>query len=215
MEKKANLKEMSTKQRIGYIWDYYKWHMIGAVLAVSVAASILHHFITYREPLLNIIMINGGNNAVSEENNGFNEFLSAYGYDPSESPIACSSFYFPENDTAVSSAYLEQQALIAIIAAGEQDIFLGNGTVYENYCRQGALVDLSTILSPELLSSYEDSLIYADTEENAPYPCAIELSENPWLSQYGYTGTCRFGILTSFQNEEACKEFAEFLLTMQ
>ena len=160
MEKKVNLKEMSTKQRIGYIWDYYKWHMIGAVLAVSVAVSILHHFITYREPLLNIIMINGGNNVVSEENNGFNEFLSAYGYDPSESPIACSSFYFPENDTAVSSAYLEQQALIAIIAAGEQDILLGNGTVYENYCRQGALVDLSTILSPELLSSYEDSFLH-------------------------------------------------------
>ena len=123
MEKKVNLKEMSTKQRIGYIWDYYKWHIIGAVIAVSVTASILHHFITYREPLLNVIMINGGNNAVSADNNGFNEFLSAYGYDPKISPIVCSSFYFPETDDAVQSAYLEQQALTAIIAAGGSRIF--------------------------------------------------------------------------------------------
>lgn len=214
MEKKVDLKEMSAKQRIGYIWDYYKWHIIGSVLAVCIVGSVLHHFITYRNPLLNVIMINADSSSVQPDS--FREFQEVYGYDLTDSPVSASTFYFPDGDSAFASSYMDYQALTAIIAAGNQDIFLGNGDTYLNYCDQGALMNLSDVLSPAQMEKYADSLIYSTvggTQE--PYPCAIDLSGHPWLAQFGYTDTCYFGILSCYQNPDACTQFAEFLLTYE
>ena len=37
MEKKTNFKELTTKQKLAYIWDYYRWKII-TVIAVAVTA---------------------------------------------------------------------------------------------------------------------------------------------------------------------------------
>ena len=214
MEKKVDLKEMSAKQKIGYIWDYYKWHIIGVVLAICIIGSVFHHFLTYRKPLLNIIMVNATPSSVQTDS--FQKFQEKYGYDPEDSPISAATFYFSDDGDAFTSSYMDYQALTAMIAAGDQDIFLGNGDTYLNYCDQGALADLSDVLSPAQMEEYADSLIYSTiggTQE--PYPCAIDLSGHPWLAQFGYTDACYFGVLSCYQNPDACTQFAEFLLTYE
>jgi len=39
---KKKLKEMTLKEKIGYIWEYYRMHIIGAVIVVIVAGSIIN-----------------------------------------------------------------------------------------------------------------------------------------------------------------------------
>ncbi len=213
MEKKPDFKAMSTKAKIGYVWDYYKWHIIGTIAAVSFVISMIHHYVTYRDPLLNVIMLNC-NNSYNTDSSGFDEFQAVYGYDPEEYPISLASFYLAEGDNATSASYTDYQALTTMIAAGGEDIFIGTGDTYLAYCKEGALLDLSTILSPDLLSEYEDCFIYSTAGgEVAPYPCAIELTDNSWIRKNNYYDTCYFGIFYSNQNPDACKEFAEFLLT--
>lgn len=215
MEKKPDFKAMSTKTKIGYVWDYYKWHIIGTIAAASFVISMVHHYVTYRDPLLNVIMINC-NDSYSADSSGFDEFQEIYGYDPEEYPISLASFFFAEGDDAAASSYTDYQALTTLIAAGDQDLFFGTGNVYSTYCEQGALLDLSTVLSPALLEEYEDCLIYSTAGgEVDPYPCAIELTDNEWLRKNNYYDTCRFGIFYHNQNIDACREFAEFLLTYE
>lgn len=215
MEKKPDFKAMSTKTKIGYIWDYYRWHMIGGIAAIAFVGSMIYHFVTYRDPLLNVIMINS-NDSYNTDTSGFNEFQDIYGYASEEYPISLASFYLGEGDDASTAYYQDYQAFATMVAAGEQDLFFGTGDVYLTYCEQGALADLSTILSPELLNEYEDCLIYSTADgEVEPYPCAIELTDNEWIRKNNYYDSCYFGVFYRNQNVDACKQFAEFLLTYE
>ena len=74
MEKKTDFKALSNKAKVQYIWDYYRLHIIVGVAAVLIIGSVIHHFVTYREPLLNVIMINTSSGEATSSD-GFNEFL--------------------------------------------------------------------------------------------------------------------------------------------
>ena len=211
MEKKTDFKALSARAKVQYIWDYYKFPIFGVLIGVFVIISIIHQHVTYREPLLNVIMINC-NDPYASDDSGFDEFLLAEGYDPDEYPISLqSSLHFSDDDYSLS--YQETQVLVALIAAGGQDLFFGTGDIYLDYAEQGALMDLSTVLPVETLDAFEDHLLYStDGGESAPYPCAIEITDNEWLIKNNYYDTCYFGIFYQTQNPDAAVAFADFLL---
>lgn len=212
MEKKTDFKSLSNKAKVQYIWDYYRWPIILVIIAVGFVGSIIHHYATYRDPLLNIIMINC-QDPYGADDAGYDEFLAAYGYDAKENPISLlSSLHFSDGEYSLS--YNDYQVLTTMIAAGNQDLFLGTGDVFLDYAEQGALLDLSTMLPANILEKYEDHLIYStDAGESEPYPCAIELTDNEWIQKNNYYDTCYFGIFYQNQNPDACRQFAEFLLS--
>lgn len=152
------------------------------------------------------------NDSITADSKGFDEFLEACGYDPKEDSVSLtSSLQF--SDGEYSTSYNDTQVLTLMLAAGGQDLFFGTGDEYLDYADQGALMDLSTVLSDELLDRYQDHLIYT-TEDGAvaSYPCAIELTDNAWLHKYNYYDSCYFGILYQNQNLDAALQFADFLL---
>lgn len=211
MEKKTDFKALSNKAKVQYIWDYYKWPILAVIVAVIFVIYLIYHYVTYRDPLLNVIMINCSD-SISADDSGFDEFLTKYGYDPDDFPVSLSSS-LQFSDGEYSLSYNDSQALTLMIAAGGQDLFFGTGDVYLDYADQGALIDLSTVLSEDLLERYKDSLIYStDDGQVDAYPCAIELTDNAWVKKYNYYDTCYFGIFYQNENLDAAVQFAEFLL---
>lgn len=215
MEKKTDFRALSPKAKVQYIWDYYKLRILVIVLCAAAAISLIHHYVTYREPLLNVLMINtlSGNMTTAD---GFDEFLDACGYDKKESPVSLyGSLYLSEDQNAAVASYQDYEVLATMIAAGDNDIFFGTGDVFLTYAEQGAFQDLSGILSEETFEKYKDSMIYStDDGECEPYPCAIEITDNEWLKRSGYyDGSCYFGIFYRSENTEAASQFAEFLLS--
>lgn len=211
MEKKTDFKTLSGKAKVGYIWDYYKWPILVAVIVVSFVISLIHHYATYREPILNIIMINC-KDSIAADDSGFDEFLTEYGYNPRNQPVSLSSsLQFP--DSEYSTSYNDYQVLTMMIAAGGQDLFFGTGDIFLDYAKQGALTDLSTVLPEELLEKYSDHLIYStDGGEAEPYPCAVELTDNAWAQKNNYYDTFYFGIFYQAGHPDTAVQFAEFLL---
>lgn len=214
MEKKTDFKTLSGKAKVGYIWDYYKWHIIIVIAVAAFLLSIIYHYATYREPLLNVIMINC-NDSMTADDGGFDEFLTAYGYDSARQPVSLNaSLHFSDGEYSLS--YNDYQVLTMLIAAGGQDLFFGTGEVYLDYASEGALLDLSEVLSPELLETYADNLLYVtDAESGISYPCAVALTDNAWLKKNNYYDTCYFGIFYQSQNLDASVQFAEFLLNYE
>lgn len=214
MEKKTDFKALSGKAKVQYVWDYYRWPIIITVITAAVLGSLIHHFVTYQEPLLNVIMINNPS-ALNTTEDGFIEFLTDAGYEYEEDSILLvSDLNFPEDGQGAD--YNNYMALSTMIAAGGQDLFFGTGTVFLNYADVGALADLSDILSPELLEKYADQLIYS-TNDGAveAYPCAVELTDHEWLKKYNYYDTCYFGVFASAQNPQLAAQFADFLLNYE
>lgn len=212
MEKKTDFKSLSTKAKIGYVWDYYRWPILIAAFIIAIAASLIHHFVTYQEPALNVIMFNN-DSSPNTTTEGFDEFLRTNGHETDEdSVVLAADFAFPENGQG--NDYNDYMAMSTIVLAGGQDLLFGTGDVFLNYAKQGIFVDLSAILPAELLEKYKDQLIYSTNNgETASYPCAVELTNNEWLKKYNYYDTCYFGILECADHPELAAEFATFLLS--
>lgn len=147
MEKKADFHSLSRKAKVQYVWDYYKWPIAAAIAALCFVIYLIYHYATYRDPLLNVIMMNC-NDSITADSKGFDEFLEACGYDPKEDSVSLtSSLQF--SDGEYSTSYNDTQVLTLMLAAGGQDLFFGTGDEYLDYADQGALMDLSTVLSDD------------------------------------------------------------------
>ena len=118
-----------------YVWDYYKWPIAAAIAALCFVIYLIYHYATYRDPLLNVIMMNC-NDSITADSKGFDEFLEACGYDPKEDSVSLtSSLQF--SDGEYSTSYNDTQVLTLMLAAGGQDLFFGTGGEYLDYADQG------------------------------------------------------------------------------
>lgn len=213
MEKKTDFKALPTKSKFQYIWDYYRWHIIGTILVVGIITSLVYHYVTYQEPALNIIMINS-NHYEYTDMTPFDAYLEYAGIDPSESCVSFASTpYFGEN-AASSDTYTDYEVMGVQIATGSVDIFIGNGDIYTSYTDQGALLDLSTVLSTDVLERYTDHLLYTTNGgKSEAYPCAIEFTDDNWLTKQDYYSTpCYVGIFANCPNRENAVKFLQFLI---
>ena len=210
------MKNLTFREKIGYIWDYYRFHIIAIILVLSFAFSMIKHFVTYRDPLLNVIMVNS-NMAEDSSAIGFNEFFEKYDYKVYEGAVDVFDDLYIQDGMPSYTDTQYNEVLYTLIAAGDQDLFFGTGEIFMKYAHAGALQDLSEILPQETLAKYEEQLIYTDENGEADsYPCAISLVENDWIKKHGYYNeTCYFGIFVKSAHADTATDFAEFLLNYE
>ena len=100
LKEKIDLKALSKKERIGYIWDYYRFHILFSVVGIVMVCSLVSNWINYKKPILDIIMVNNGtvnrvDRSEGDELSGFDGFLKAYGYEVYDNAVYVdSSLYF-------------------------------------------------------------------------------------------------------------------------
>jgi hypothetical protein len=202
MEQIKPLREMTGKERVQYIWDYYKVTFLVVALCILVAGGFLYHYISYREPVLELMMINLHQTDSSELEESFADFVDANGYDSAKDSVEINSML--NLDTSSGSDYDDQITMQTLIASMTYSGFFADETVFSFYSPAGYFRDLSALLSEEELSILSDRLVYGRTEnDDTPYPCGIYLdTENcPWLEKSGYD-SCYFGILYGDASDE-------------
>ena len=194
MEKKTDFKALSNKAKVQYIWDYYKLHILFGGVIATIVIGLGYHFITYRKPVLSVIMINVQTTSENAEA-AFDEFSDAAGYDPKQQPIDVSANLQFSDDPNATTDYNDYMVLSTMIGAGGEDLFFGTGSVYTDYAEEGALMIYST-----------------DDGESESYPCAIELTDNRWIQKYGIYDSCYFGVFSRSEQKDYYTKFADFLL---
>lgn len=216
MKYKVNFKSLSTKQKIEYVWDYYRWHIIAVIFGITIIVSAILHVITYKEPLLSVMMLNSYRSMSDSSEMGFDEFFEAYGYESFDGALELKKdLYFDENGNTNQEDYRNYEIMLALLIGGDYEIFLGTGDVYLEFVQQGFFADLSEILSEDLLEKYKEQMVYSDEMgECAEYPAAVLLKNNQWLNRNNYyKEECYFGIVKGANMTDSVTEFSEFLLT--
>lgn len=213
MEKKTNIRELNNKQKIQYIWDYYRWPIVIVIAVIFFLGSLIMHYVTYKEPALDIIMVNS-NMVYAEEFPEFDNFYELAGLDPVEIPLAIDtsiSFSTPESPV---SDYYNTQNLSLRVAVGGNDIIFAPETIYDYYAASGSFLDLSTALSEEELEKYADILVYTtDEETGATYPCGVKLSEdNLLLEKNYYSNPCCLGLFVNTDTPELSLDFFNYIM---
>jgi hypothetical protein len=164
---KENTANMNTSEKISYIWEYYKYHILLTIMAIAVVASFVVGRINHKEIVLNVNISTKGinydtlNKLVTDSNNALIEKG-----DKKEVQILY-------NNTALGDMTIAiKQKMVAEIAAAELDILVLSKEEFEILAKQGTFVDISEFFKSNNIDSSSLKFVYSkatdiDTTEKA------------------------------------------------
>ena len=177
-EEKQKIKEMdSTRKKIGYIWDYYKLWIIGAVVLVGLVVYFTVVFATREDkPILDVVLVNNSDD-VSEDCRLTQGFVSYVGEEnlPGRVTFDNNAFFNLANNSDYKNSYY-----MKVLAYLEADTAQAVLCQYDNLiglAKSGRLADLSDEKVGDIYDKYKDRIIYYEDEEGKKIPVGIDVSE--------------------------------------
>lgn len=179
------LKAMSLKDRIWYIGEYYKFHIIGAVIFLFLAASIGSAVYQGTFPTVyHCIYMNSSSPLTVNPEPLKQDFASWLELKPKEQ-IITETVSIPFGETADAVDYGSMAKVSAIIAAKDLDSIIGDRDSLEYYAAMSGCLDLEQILSEETLVRVEDNLVYAKGEDGILRAYGLDLSQTAFAEESG------------------------------
>lgn len=179
---REKLRAMPLKDRIWYIGAYYKFHIIGALVAVlliwTVATSLYR---TSFDTALYCIYLNNRsgtelNTAPLEQ--GFSEYLGL----GKKELISSESLYVSFGDDTSEFGYASLAKITALVASKDLDIMIGDRETIEHYASLGGLADLEAELPEETLQLVRDHLLLFPDDSQTTHAYGISL-EGTWFAE--------------------------------
>ena len=168
---RADFKKMTASQKLGYIFDYYKFPIIIAILVVVFVVSTARRMAAQKEPILYLGAVNvswsDDMEAVFTE-----DFVRDRALDPNKNEVYVYYDLNLSDDASANSngySYASNMKLMAAAYGDQLDILLMNREAYDLLSRSAYLADLSGLLDPELAEAVSDQLTYNDVivEDNS------------------------------------------------
>ena len=161
---KKVFKEGTPRQKIGFIWDYYKWYIVILLFVLGLVGSFIYTNVTAKERVLGGIFLNSTDAEAEaiELEQGFYEY-SSVDINNEEANFLTNLFY--SNDTsslAVSESYQTLQLISAKTGAGEIDFMVGDVTSMNDFAYWQYFYDLLDVLPEEMIEKYEPYFLYYD-----------------------------------------------------
>lgn len=216
-EEKEKIKEMdSTRKKIGYIWDYYKFWIIGAVVLVGLIVYFTVVFVTREDkPALDIVLVNNYDD-VSEDSKLAQGFVSYVGEEnlPGKVEFDNNAFFNLEKNSDYKNsyymkvvAYLEADTVQAVICQYDNLIGIAKG---------GRLADLSDERVGDIFEKYKDRIVYYENDEGENVPVGIDISDGykaAGLTEYtdekAYVGLSAYA-----KDYELAEKFVDYMVEL-
>lgn len=163
MTNKEKFKNMTKKEKIQYIWEYYRWHIIGTIVTVLLVGSLVTTMLRPRPPAYPVDVAITGRISILDEaaeslTETFNTELNAGLH------LMPANWQSPNQSTMVTD-----QKMMLMIQVRELDLFIMSEEKYNTYMKIedfDAFMALDTI--PELkpvLDKYKDSLLTSTSKK--------------------------------------------------
>lgn len=213
MEAVPDFKSMSTRQKLEYVWDYYRFHILGGIALLLAALSLIHHYMTLKTPVLDLLFLN----AYSIENaqKPFDEFLTSNGYNLNDYEINVNTaLSFVLEEDSYQQDYYAMQTLSVLFAAGDLDLFAAPQQIYNDLAAAGYTTDLRTIFTETELEALDDMIIYTTLAETGEtFPSGLDLKGNRFLLENGfYTEGCCLAIAATTDSPELTKAMLLYIV---
>lgn len=177
-EEKQKIKEMdSTRKKIGYIWDYYKFWIIGAVVLVGLIVYFTVVFITREDkPALEVVLVNNYDD-VSEDSELAQGFVSYVGEEnlPGKVTFDNNAFFNLANDSDFKNSYYMK--VVAYLEADTAQVIMCQYDNLMGIAKGGRLADLSDERVGDICEKYKDRIVYYEDEDGNKVPVGIDVSE--------------------------------------
>ena len=236
-EERENIKNQTFKKRISYFWMYYKWYVLGGILAAAVLISLISGFLNRTNYALYGAMINGI--PFETEQAFLDDFMDYAGIDKDKNAVAFNTSLSFEGN-AIGTA----EFITVYIAARDLDVIAGDPDSFSRYAYSSVYLDLSEALDAKTIAALSQAgrLYYIDravadkidelqnTNQSAegvskpdpfrpedmedPVPVGVDISEcSKFTDAYYYKeGSSYLGIVANTKQLANAVKFITFLL---
>jgi hypothetical protein len=209
-------KQMQLKDRIGYIWDYYKLWIIGAVAIIGLSIYLVGIFTRPRTVVaFEAAFVNCYDN-VSDNSDiarGFDKYLKGrdLGSSNVEGKIVYDNnlfFNLSRNSDYKNSYY---QKLVAYLETGTYDAVICEYDNLVGIGQSGRFLDLRDERIKSVYDKYGDYAIYIETDEGN-IPIGIDISNSPVIAKMNSFGNgCYLAFSSNSSHYEMDELFLEYL----
>ena len=189
-EEAAKLKEMSFKDKFWYIWEYYKFPIIGVIIAVFLVGSIGSAMYNNRfDTALSCAVLNSryDSDALTVDqyfNEGFRAFI---GLDENTKIDVDYSMPPTFDESAMNEySYAELAKLTAMISSKGLDVMIGRPDVIDHYGEMDGFLNLEEALPPDLYEQVKDYLYPVTNAETGQESfCGLRLEDTSFGEKTG------------------------------
>ncbi|MBQ4481696.1 MAG: hypothetical protein II966_00535 [Lachnospiraceae bacterium] len=188
----SKFSNLNSKQKLQYIWDYYKIPIIGGLILIYALTSFIHGRMTAKKTVFCLAMINSNATDLMDETliNDFSK--TREDFDPIHQEMRLEADFTFEGYDLIASSYM--QRLLAEYNVGAIDATISTKEVMEELASHQAFADLSAVLPEELFTKLQSEgyeIIYTDYEDPATnethrFPFAVNISESGTIKK-GFT----------------------------
>lgn len=211
------LREMRFKQKLEYIWEYYKYQIIGGGVVLVILGSLLNTWIFNPSPNVGLFIAwDAGFIDQERLDSLIDTFDTQLTFETEDDVSEISLFFTDSADPQMAMAHT--QRLLAMIAASAIDAFILDGDAFEQYAYIGYLVPMESLLSivqslnPAIYSRISEETAIAlhsiDGEEFTERILGIRITDSPLLYEQGviinglHMQDLYFGIAVNSENPE-------------
>ncbi|MDO4268746.1 MAG: hypothetical protein Q4C73_09740 [Eubacteriales bacterium] len=172
---REKLRAMAPKDRLWYVWAYYKFHILAVIVAAAViySACMAFYNTTFDTALYCFYLNSRGaevNTGPLEE--GYAQFMEL----GKKELVTAETGYVSFDDSATEYSYAVMAKITALVMAHDLDVMIGDTESTDHYASIGGFVDLEETLPSDVLALIQDRLYYAEDDAGASRACAIDLS---------------------------------------
>ena len=226
----SKLRKMTIGKKVGYIWTYYKFHIIGFAIAVALIGSIVFAMFN-PSPNTALFVAWSAGFLPDEPRNEARYWIESFLVDETENEqVEVILLLEVEGDPMSAMTYA--QRVVAMVSAGQIDVFILDLQTLESHAISGLIQPLENILAdieainPSAFHAIEEYVIYAgfieehtasdnyeiNPDDISPRAMGINIANSPFLAEFDFdTQNLYFTVsVTSNQIENVTTTLIEF-----
>lgn len=202
-----NIQHLSLKDKIDYIWTYYKIHILGTLFGLFMIFSLINSIFINPPPKEFVAISFLGNYVEDEKLENLQQIVNKKFLNDEDKKFStvCYSFY-KSDDVNVDMAI--QTKFMALSSSKDLDILIGSKSEFDSLLESDYLADLGTLFPN--LSTTPSIKTYLDKQKNI-VGFYIEKSEALDKINFDYKDQI-ISITSNTQRLESSKEVLEFLI---
>lgn len=215
-KEREKLRHMSAKDKVWYIWEYYKVHiflLFVFILIIYLIGNIFYNK-TFTNQLYYVVINNTDilNTSFDEFNQEFKDYMN---YGKKDTIRTDGSMVIKHGDISSELEYGNMAKISAIVAVSELDMMICDQVNIDHYNELDAFQDLEQILPDDLWQKVKDSAYYAKNSQNQEIACAIDLNGTKFTQKTGVQlNPCYFGVVSNTQHIDTIISWLRFVLDL-
>lgn len=219
-KKPSPLKDMTLKEKVEHIWEYYRIHIFITLFILFFTGSMINHLFINPPKQAGVFVGFIGKYLDMEQAERVQEILTKeIVQDPTEETEAKVDHFMinPDSPELMEISMANTQKLMAMLASREIDIIVANSFDFNEYIQQQAFIPLTELFTKEELKQWEELWLQGKTEEDRIAKIyGIYLWDNPIVEELRFVADKPvIGIVSNTERVEKAKETLKWFLNRQ